>query len=230
MAFGAAEIEMGRLVSVPAPAIEADTPSPLMTDVTPERFVPVIVAETTLSCITDVGLTAVIAGIPGAIVRPANGAEVPAPELTATVRVPIAAAPATLIVIGTAVLVPPGPMAAVIPGPLTETAFTPDRFAPRATTDTIAPCAMVAGTSEVIRGTVVTPTVKAEKELDICCGVVTVTVLGPGAASGAMVTATGRLVSVPPFMIVAVTPVPANVTTLTELRFVPPMVVETVVP
>jgi len=57
-----------------------------------------------------------------------------------------------------------------------------------------------------------------------------VTVLDPVAALAVIVTVTGRLVAVPPAPIVAVTPVPLNVTAVAPERFVPAIVAENVVP
>ncbi len=61
-------------------------------------------------------------------------------------------------------------------------------------------------------------------------GVVTVTVRVPVSAPAASVIVIGKLVSVPPEPIVAVTPLPLNVTAVAPSRFVPVITADWVVP
>jgi hypothetical protein len=65
---------------------------------------------------------------------------------------------------------------------------------------------------------------------DVPPGVVTVTLLNPVDAFGAIVTITGRLVSEPPPEIEAVMPVPSNVTPVAPVRFTPLIVAPTFAP
>ena len=65
---------------------------------------------------------------------------------------------------------------------------------------------------------------------DVPAGELTVKVRSPAMASGATVMVTGRLVSVPPEAIVAVTPVPMKVTAVAPARLKPVIVADTVEP
>jgi hypothetical protein len=73
-------------------------------------------------------------------------------------------------------------------------------------------------------------TVNPLNAVDVPTGVVTVTVLGPSAAWGSIVTVRGRLVAVPPLPIVAATPEPLNFTPDAPSRSVPVIVAPRVVP
>src|SRR5687767_2262175 len=69
-----------------------------------------------------------------------------------------------------------------------------------------------------------------ENGLDVPAGVTTVKERVPPPIDNEMLISTGKLVSVAPLAMVAVTPVPANVTAEAPLRFVPVMVLDTFVP
>ena len=134
-----------------------------------------------------------------------------------------------LIVTGSDVSEPPPASVAVTPVPSNQTAVTPVKFVPVKVADTTVPCAPEGGVIDVIPGTLGF-TVKPSKGADEFDGPVTVTERAPTLAPGATVTVTGRAVGVPTPCIMAVTPLPLNVTPVAPFRLFPEMVAENEVP
>ena len=134
------------------------------------------------------------------------------------------------MVIGKLVAVTGLPIVAVTPVPLNATLEAPFRFEPEMVAGTMAPWAPEAGRIAVIAGPPCGGiTVKPLKAADVMPdAVVTVTVRRPVAAACVIVMVIGRLVEVPPGPIVAVTPVPLNVTLEAPVRLAPEMVAEKV--
>jgi hypothetical protein len=73
-------------------------------------------------------------------------------------------------------------------------------------------------------------TTKPAKGEGVPAGVVTVIVRGPGSAFAAIITNTDRFVDVPPGSILALIPVPLNVTAVVPVRLVPVIAMTKVVP
>jgi hypothetical protein len=216
------ETVMGRFVAVPPVPMVAVTPEPLkLTAVAPDRLVPVMLADSVAPWPPDEGEIPEIVG-PGFTVNPVNDAEVPAGVVTITVRVPVAAPDEIDMLIGTFVAVPPVPMVAVTPEPLNVTALAPDKFKPVTLADTLEPCPPDEGEIPEIAG--VGSTVKPVNGAEVPAGVVTVIVRVFVAAPDWIETVIGRVVAVPPVPIVAVTPVPLNVTAVAPDRFKPVIV------
>src|SRR5881396_2592978 len=149
--------------------------------------------------------------------------------MTLTLRAARGASDAIVIVTGRLVSVRPVPMVAVTPDPLKTTAVAPVKPVPL----TVAPRVLFTtpefGLIPVITGRACV-TVKLLNGADVPLGVVTVTVLAPSPAPAAIVTVMGRLVAVPPVSMVAVTPLPLNVTAVAPPRPVPLMVAGWLVP
>src|SRR5512136_1780109 len=97
--------------------------------------------------------------------------------------------------------------------------------------DAVLPGIPVPGRSALIVGATGWRTVKLKKNDEpLPAGVVTVTVRELRTALASTVTVIGRLVAVPPEPIVAVTPVPLNVTAVAPVRFDPAIVADIIVP
>src|SRR3989442_189763 len=162
-------------------------------------------------------------------VKELNASEFPCGAMTLTLRAARGASDAIVIVTGRLVSVRPVPMVAVTPDPLKTTAVAPVKPVPL----TVAPRVLFTtpefGLIPVITGRACV-TVKLLNGADVPLGVVTVTVLAPSPAPAAIVTVMGRLVAVPPVPMVAVTPLPLNLTAVAPFRFVPLMVAGTLVP
>src|SRR5438093_1442978 len=222
---------MGRLVAVPPVPFDLVTPLPLkLTAVAPLRLLPLMVAGTLVPGVPEDGLIPVIAGGAGEVtVKPVNGGDVPIPVVTVSVRVSVDAPPAIVTVIGRLVAVPV-PMVAVTPLPLNVTAVAPFRFVPLMVAGTLVPGIPEDGLIPVIAGGAGEVTVKPVNGRDVPIPVVTVSVRVSVDAPAAIVTVMGRLVAVPPVPMVAVTPLPLNVTAVAPFRFVPLMVAGTLVP
>jgi hypothetical protein len=172
------------------------------------------------------GFSDVIDGSP-VTVKPMNGDDVPDGVVTVTVRSPTAAPEATEIVMGKVVWVPPLPIVAVTPVPLNVTAVAPARVVPVIVPLVVAPGVNEFGEISVI--VIADPTVKPLNGADVADGVVTVTVRNPSAAWGVIEMDIGRTVAVPPLPMVAVTPVPLNVTEFAPASPVP-VIVALIVP
>src|SRR5206468_1053985 len=162
-------------------------------------------------------------------VKELNASEFPCGAMTLTLRAARGASDAIVIVTGRLVSVRPVPMVAVTPDPLKTTAVAPVKPVPL----TVAPRVLFTtpefGLIPVITGRACV-TVKLLNGADVPLGVVTVTVLAPSPAPAAIVTVMGRLVAVPPVSMVAVTPLPLNVTAVAPPRPVPLMVAGWLVP
>src|SRR6266516_4416711 len=158
-----------------------------------------------------------------------NASEFPCGAMTLTLRAARRASDAIVIVTGRLVSVRPVPMVAVTRDPLKTTAVAPVKPVPL----TVAPRVLFTtpefGLIPVITGRACV-TVKLLNGADVPLGVVTVTVLAPSPAPAAIVTVMGRLVAVPPVSMVAVTPLPLNVTAVAPPRPVPLMVAGWLVP
>src|SRR5947199_199911 len=85
-------------------------------------------------------------------VKPVNGSDVPAGVVTRTVRTPVAAANAMVIVMGRLVGKPPLESAAVTPVPLNVTAVAPQRLVPWMSAERVVPCAPHVEVMPVITG------------------------------------------------------------------------------
>ena len=131
---------------------------------------------------------------------------------------------------GRLVAVPPVPMVAVTPLPLNVTAVAPFRFVPLMVAGTLVPGVPEDGLIPVIAGGAGEVTVKPVNGRDVPIPVVTVSVRVSVDAPAAIVTVMGRLVAVPPVSMVAVTPLPLNVTAVAPPRPVPLMVAGWLVP
>jgi len=188
-----------------------------------------MVAGTLVPGVPEDGLIPVIAGGAGEVtVKPVNGGDVPIPVVTVSVRVSVDAPPAIVTVIGRLVAVPV-PMVAVTPLPLNVTAVAPFRFVPLMVAGTLVPGVPEDGLIPVIAGGAGEVTVKPVNGRDVPIPVVTVSVRVSVDAPPAIVTVIGRLVAVPVPM-VAVTPLPLNVTAVAPPRPVPLMVAGWLVP
>ena len=143
---------MFRVVLFVAPEMTAVTPLPLNeTPVAPVRLSPEIVAENIVPCVTDVGVIAVMRiGFPVCTVKPLNRSDVPFGVVTLTLRRPLAAPGATVILTDNTVAVPPAEMLAVTPAPVKLTAVAPDKFAPTMVAATVVPVSARPGSSAVI--------------------------------------------------------------------------------
>src|SRR5207249_4961337 len=151
-----------------------------------------------------------------------NGADVPLGVVTVTVLAPSPAPAAIVTVMGRLVAVPPVSMVAVTPLPLNVTAVAPFRLRSEERRVGNVPGAPGEGLLPVIIGPDVT--LKPLNAGDVPIGVVTVKVRVSVDAPAAIVTVMGRLVAVPPVPMVAVTPLPLNVTAVAPFRLVPLMV------
>src|SRR3989454_5157903 len=162
-------------------------------------------------------------------VKELNASEFPCGAMTLTLRAARGASDAIVIVTGRLVSVPPVPMVAVTPDPLKTTAVAPVKPVPLTVAPRVLFTTPESGLFRVImvRACV---TVKLLNGADVPLGVVTVTVLAPSPAPAAIVTVMGRLVAVPPVSMVAVTPLPLNVTAVAPPRPVPLMVAGWLVP
>jgi len=142
-----------------------------------------------------------------------KGAVVPDGVVTVTVREP-GAAPGAIVVRIDRLVAPGEVMIPVTPVPLNATLVACERFCPKIVPGTVVPAAPDSGEIAVMEGAA---TVKPLKGAVVPKGVVTVTVRGPSAAPGAIVTSIERLVA-PGDVIAAVTPVPLNVTAVAPER------------
>ena len=221
---------MGRLVAVPPVSMVAVTPLPLnVTAVAPPRPVPLMVAGWLVPAAPEDGLIPVIIGT-DVTVKPLNAGDVPIGVVTVKVRVSVDAPAAIVTVMGRLVAVPPVPMVAVTPLPLKLTAVAPLRLLPLMVAGTLVPGIPEDGLIPVIAGGAGEVTVKPVNGRDVPIPVVTVSVRVSVDAPAAIVTVMGRLVAVPPVPMVAVTPLPLNVTAVAPFRFVPLMVAGWLVP
>ncbi len=148
----------------------------------------------------------------GVTVKLPEGAEVPTGVVMEIVLRPRDACGSMVMVIGRLVAVPPLPMVAATPPPLNVTEDAPDKPDPVIVTPRVVPCAPLPGESAEIEAKGVTLNPLNADEVPV--GVVTVTACTPREAPDATETVTGRVVGVPPVLIVAVTPVPSNFTAL----------------
>src|SRR5439155_991497 len=206
-------IVTGRLVSVRPVPMVAVTPDPLKTTaVAPVKPVPLTVAPRVLFTTPEFGLIPVITGRACVTVKLLNGADVPLGVVTVTVLAPSPAPAAIVTVMGRLVAVPPVPMVAVTPLPLKLTAVAPLRLLPLMVAGTLVPGIPEDGLIPVIAGGAGEVTVKHVNGRDVPIPVVTVSVRVSVDAPAAIVTVMGRLVAVPPVPMVAVTPLPLNVT------------------
>ena len=146
-------IVTGRLVDVPPVPMTPVTPvPPNVTAVAPPNAVPVIVAETVVPTVPVEGVMLVITGETVFTVKPVNAAEVPTDVLTVNVREPGAALPATVIVTGRDVSVPPVPIVAVTPVPLNSTDVALDKYDPLIVAASVVPGFPVFGSMAVMTG------------------------------------------------------------------------------
>ena len=134
----------------------------------------------------------------------------------------------TVTVIGSDVAVPV-PRVAVTPAPLNVTAVAPARPVPVIVADAVAPVIPTAGETLVITGPELA-TVKPLNGVESPVVFVTVIVRSPSAAPDVSVTVIGKLVSVLPLPMTAVTPVPEKVTAVDVEKFTPVITVLTVPP
>jgi hypothetical protein len=222
---------IGRLVDVPPFPIVAVTPVPLnVTAVAPLRNAPEITAENDVPGAPDGGDIPLITGDGWVTLKLLKGPEVsPPPALMVNVRAPAVAAESTEIVTGTEVSVTPLPIAAVTPAPLNVTAVAPEKPIPLIVADSEVPARPDVGDMPEITGPEAL-TVKLLNGDDEPSALVTVTVRASKIAFGSSVITIGRLVSVPPPLIDAVTPVPENVTAVAPVKLAPVIVPLTVVP
>src|SRR5438093_9143545 len=146
-----------------------------------------------------------------------------------TVRVPVAAPAAIVTVMGRLLAVPPVPIVAVTPLPLKLTAVAPPKFDPLMVAPRLVPAAPEDGVIPVMIGPP-DVTVKPLKAGDVPAGVVTAKVRVSVAAPTAIVTMMGRLLAIPPVPIVAVTPLPLQLTAVAPPRFDPLILAVRLVP
>jgi hypothetical protein len=191
------------------------------------RFVPVIVAFNNTPQIDEFGVMPNI--LMGAVtVKLLKSADVPAAVFTVTVRSPSGALAAIVMVMGREVGVPKGSIVAVTPEPLKVTSYTPIRYVPVIVALMVVPCIPTFGVIAVTVGG--GSTIKPLNGDDAPTGVVAAKVRSPVDASGATEIVTGRVVGVPPLSIVAVTPVPLNVTAVAPCKSLPEIVALTAAP
>jgi len=202
----------------------ADMPEPLnVTPVAVARFTPPSVTKRLVPGDPDPGVTWVIAGaltmkaFTGVVVR--NGVVKVAVRRPGAALTSIAAATVRVVAV-IAVIVP------VTPIPLNVMPVTLDRFRPWTVAITEVPGAPDGAEIDVITGN---PTSNPLSGAVGPAGVITVTVLAPAAAPGAIVMATEILVA-DTDVIDPVTPLPLNVTPVAPSRFAPAIVAATVVP
>jgi hypothetical protein len=149
--------------------------------------------------------------------NPLKGADVPYALVIVNVYELSAASDAMLRVTG--VVLPPKTLALPLPTvpdtsfPLKLMALAPSKLLPMTVVVTVAPGVPAPIRIPVIVGGPGCRTVKLlSPDVPVPAPVVTLTVRDPGVASDAIVTTMGSDVAVPPGRIIAVTPVPANVT------------------
>jgi hypothetical protein len=222
-------IVTGRLESVPPLPTVMVTPVPLaVTEFTPSRWAPEIVAERDVPVLPTEGVIPVIAVL---VTMKSVGVDVPPGVVTVNILGPVTASAAIDKEIGSVDADPPARTAAVMPVPLKVTFVAPDRPVPNIVAVNDVPAVPILGVMLVTKGRGVgLVTANPANGEDDATPFATVMGRTPSAASGAILTVIGSVVSVAPASITAVTPLPPKVTAVMPPRLMPVIIDEIDVP